>query len=75
MVDSFMSQSQSTAKCDIPFLNEAKGSAFWQGMITFLGFLFSIPFQHYLLQLMFFFCRVFSQRNTIYHIIKIANFS
>lgn len=68
-------QSQSAAKCDIPFLNEAKASAFWQGTITFLGFVFSIPFQHQLLQLMFFFCRVFSQRNTIYHIIKIANFS
>lgn len=49
-----MSWNQNTVKCHMPFFNEAKGSAFWQGTITFLGVLFSISFQHQLSQLMFF---------------------
>ena len=39
-----MSWNPSTAKCDFPFLNESKGSAFWQGMITFFRIIFySLP--------------------------------
>ena len=69
-----MSWNPSTAKCDFPFLNESKGSAFWQGMITFFRIIFySLPAPPLAIGALLLFS--FFSQSTIYHIMRIAKFS